>query len=95
MSSSWLVNNYKRKLGDRLTIIEADIFEWKPTRGKKWDCAWFDIWGNICGDNVEEMNQLKRKFAHRAKWKGYWCEYESRRANRESSHMLREMEAWR
>jgi hypothetical protein len=84
--------HYKRKLGDRLTISEGGIFEWKTARGEKWDCAWFDIWDNICGDNAEEMSKLKRKFARRAKWKGCWCEYESRRANREANRMMR---AWR
>ena len=69
---------------DRLAIIEADIFEWKPKRGQKFDAAWFDIWDDKCGDNLEGMSKLKRKFARRAKWKGCWSEGHVRSMQRRS-----------
>lgn len=69
---------YKEKLGDKLTIIEADAYEWKPPKGERWDVAWFDIWDYLCEDNWEGMKKLKRKFARRADWKGSWCEDEIR-----------------
>ena len=66
----------------RLTIIEADIFEWKPPAGKHYDVAWFDIWDDICADNLPEMATLKRRFARRVGWQGCWAQEECRR-NRE------------
>jgi len=48
-----------------LRIVEADIFKWKPPKGKKWDVIYFDIWADICTDNLEEISKLKRKFARR------------------------------
>lgn len=50
---------------DRVTIIEADAFEWKPPKGKKWDYIWHDIWVDICTDNLKEITKLKRKFGKR------------------------------
>ena len=29
---------------DKLTVINADIFEWKPDKSTKFDCIYFDIW---------------------------------------------------
>jgi spermidine synthase len=81
--------------GDRLEIIQADIFDWKPPRGSRWDVAWFDIWDNICGDNAEPMSLLKRRYGRRAGWKGCWCEHECRRHDREWKRQQREMERWR
>jgi hypothetical protein len=79
--------HYQEKYGDRLTIIEANIFEWKPPKGEKWDVAWFDIWDDLCEDNLPEMTKLKRKFGRRAAWKGCWSEREvRRRRDRERLH---------
>lgn len=58
----------------RLTIVQADIFDWQPPRGQRYSVAWFDIWGGICADNLPEMRRLKRKFARRAAWRGCWSE---------------------
>lgn len=52
------------KDADKLKVIQANIFEWKPQKGKKWDVIYFDIWPTICVDNLEEMTKLHRKFAH-------------------------------
>jgi len=57
----------------RVKIIKADIFGWKPPKGFKYDYIWHDIWNDICGDNVEEMKKLHRKFGRYAKWQGSWC----------------------
>ncbi len=53
----------KAKLGDKVTIICADIFEWKPPKGTKWNCVYFDVWPSICLDNLGEMATLHRRFA--------------------------------
>lgn len=71
--------HYRKKYGDRIEIIQADIFEWTPPKGARWDAAWFDIWDSLCSDNLESMTKLKRKFARRAAWKGCWGESWCRR----------------
>jgi len=74
--------HYKKRYGDRLEIVEADIFEWQPPKGVRYSVAWFDIWDDICSDNLDAMTKLKRKFARRAEWKGCWCEWRCRRHSR-------------
>ncbi|GAG09876.1 unnamed protein product [marine sediment metagenome] len=69
--------------GDRLEIIEADILDWKPPKGRKWDVAWFDIWNDKCGDNTVEMSKLNRRYGRRTEWKGCWGESECKEANRQ------------
>lgn len=71
--------HYQAKANGRLTIVHADVFEWVPPKGERWDVVWFDIWPNMCEDHLPEMTRLKRKFARRAAWKGCWCEREMRR----------------
>jgi len=66
----------------KLQMIEADIFEWKPQPGIKWNMIYFDIWPSICGDNLPEMTRLHRKFGRRLKtddpkrWMGSWAKGE-------------------
>ncbi len=67
---------------ERVTIIHADAYEYKPKKGERFDTIWHDIWDFICGDNVKEMQQLRRKWCRRATWQGFWCQYECMRANR-------------
>jgi hypothetical protein len=58
---------------DKLGFVVADIMEWKPAKGLKWDCIYFDIWPDVCTDNLEEMATLHRRFARRNKgWMGSW-----------------------
>lgn len=75
----WFYERY----GDRIRIIHADILEYKPDSGIVYDFAWFDIWDDICVDNLETMKKLHRKYARTAKEKGSWareiCEYYRRR----------------
>lgn len=58
--------------GDRLNVVQADIFKWEPPKGVRWDVAWFDIWDDICMDNLDEMATLNRRFGRRVAWKGCW-----------------------
>jgi Spermine/spermidine synthase domain len=57
----------------RLTIHHADIFEktWKP--GTRWNVAWWDIWIDICVDNLPEMTKIHRKYGRRVDWQDSWC----------------------
>jgi len=75
-------DHFKNKYGDRLTIINADILEWKAPKGVHYDYCWFDIWDDICTDNLKDMTKLKRKYAKKADRKGFWAEMECLRAQR-------------
>jgi hypothetical protein len=57
----------------RVEIIHADAFEWKPPRGKRYTAVWHDIWDNICADNLPEMTKLHRKHGRRCDWQGSWA----------------------
>ena len=49
---------------NKVKIIHADVFEWKPERGVKYDMAYMDIWNWINEDVYkEEMQPLKRRYA--------------------------------
>lgn len=50
---------------DKLVVIEDDLLAWKPPKGEKYQCIWFDIWANLCTDNLEDMATLNRRFARR------------------------------
>ena len=59
----------------RLTIINADILEWKPPLGQKWDTLYFDIWADTCEDNLTEIAQLHQRFKGRKRaggWMDSW-----------------------
>lgn len=50
---------------DKVHIIKADVFAWKPAKGQKFDCIYMDIWNWINSDVYhEEMKPLKRKYGH-------------------------------
>lgn len=61
------------KNAEKLRVIVADIFEWVPPKGEKWDTIYFDIWPDMCTDNLDEMEKLHRKFARR-KTPGAWMD---------------------
>lgn len=52
-------------LNDKVQIINADVFEWKPPKDKKFNCIYMDIWNWINSDVYrEEMLPLTRKYCH-------------------------------
>ncbi len=77
---------------NKLLVICEDIFDWKlPPRSAfrlkdqntlvgRWHTIYFDIWPDACGDNLEEITKLKRRFARRLRrddpnsWMGAWEE---------------------
>lgn len=76
---------------DKVKIICADVFEWKPERGVKYDMAYMDIWNWIDEDVYkEEMQPLKRKYAkflrnknkNPKRFNKCWAEYEARTGRR-------------
>lgn len=58
---------------ERLTIIHADAFEYKPPNGEMYDYVWHDIWNYICEDNLPEMTKLHRKYSKRTSWQDSWA----------------------
>ena len=56
----------------KVSIIEADIFSWKPPKGAVYNVIWHDVWDNLCTDNLSDMATLHRRFAKRAKYQGSW-----------------------
>jgi spermidine synthase len=59
------------RLGAKLTIVTADIHDWKPEKGVKFDTLYFDIWAEQSTDDLREMATLHRRFAH-SKAPGAW-----------------------
>lgn len=58
----------------KATLYHDDAFTIEWPKNKNWDCAWHDIWPDICTDNLPEITKLKRKYAHRVKWQKAWIE---------------------
>jgi len=46
----------------KLKVICADIFEYKPNKGEKFDTIYFDIWADIGTDNLKQMATLHNRF---------------------------------
>ena len=59
----------------RVTIINADAFDYKPPKGKRFNAVWHDIWDDICGDNLPEMKTLHRKYGRKTNYQESWCRY--------------------
>jgi len=63
---------------DRLAVFPGDAFKWRSRRRLKYDVVWTDIWDNICGDNLAEMEKISKAWAGRCKWHGFWCQKQCR-----------------
>lgn len=61
----------------RVEIVNESIFEYKPN--EHFDCAWFDIWDDISGEEYPEMKKLHRRFGRHVGWSDSWCRNQSRR----------------
>lgn len=61
-------------LDHRLEIIEGDALTYKPARGEKYDVIWHDIWNDICGDNLAQIQLLRKRWVRRCAWQGCWSE---------------------
>lgn len=62
---------------EKLDVIRADIYTWKPKRGAKYDTIFLDIWPTINADDLPGITKLKRKFTrYKAPggWLGVWEE---------------------
>lgn len=41
-----------------LSIVQGDVFTWKPAKGRKFDTIYFDVWPNISEDNLDGIARL-------------------------------------
>jgi len=63
-------------INDKVKIINADVFTWKPTQ--KYDTIYMDIWNVISSDYWPEHVKLSRKYSHYINrdnpnfWYGSW-----------------------
>ncbi len=58
------------------TIVQGDIFRWKPANGDRFDTIYFDIWPHYNSDTVKEASKLHRRFRRYLAPDGYmesWC----------------------
>jgi len=70
----------------RLDFIHADIFDWKPPAGAKWDVIYFDVWPTKSPDNLSQIARLHQRFKGRKRpggWMDSWYA-ELLRADRET-----------
>jgi hypothetical protein len=56
---------------NKLVIVQANVFEWKPAKGQKFDTMWWDIWATLCEDDISEHSRVNRRYA-RNKAEGCW-----------------------
>ncbi len=49
----------------QIEVVLDDINIWRPPKGIKYNCIYFDIWNQIDGDNYEEMKFLHRSWAQK------------------------------
>lgn len=57
----------------KLKVICADIDEWRPEKGEKFDTIYFDIWADITTDNLSHISKLHNSFKG-FKVKGGWMD---------------------
>lgn len=48
----------------KLSVVTADIFEWKPAKGEKFNVIYFDIWADQSTDDLAEMATLHQRFKY-------------------------------
>jgi hypothetical protein len=77
---------------DKLNVICADAFKWKPQRGQLFDCIWMDIWPTLCTDDLREHSTLNRRYAHWKRaggWSDCWCHSLLLRIRRQDQREIR------
>jgi len=62
-----LVGPAIQALSNKIEIVHADVFDWRPEKGTKFDYAYFDIWPYITEDNKKDFKKLRRVFGRYVK----------------------------
>lgn len=71
--------------GGKVKVHNADITTWKPAKGELWDTIYFDVWNDVCTDNLPELSRLNRRFCRKVRpdgWMGAWEEHTLRSRKR-------------
>jgi len=63
---------FKGLYGDRLNIVHASAFDYKPPKGIRYGMVWHDIWDYISDENLSDMHRLHRKYGRLCDWQGSW-----------------------
>lgn len=58
-----LIGPYLEEYRGRVEVVHADVFDYKPARGTRFNAMWMDIWSDISTDNLPEMAALSRRFS--------------------------------
>lgn len=58
--------------GKTVTVHHGDAYTIRWPAGMTWDCAWHDVWKDLCTDNLKQMATLHRRYGRRVKWQGSW-----------------------
>jgi len=85
-------------LPEKVEVNQGDIFEYKPGRWEQFDTIYFDVWNDICTDNLPQMGKLFRRFRkHLAPngWMDCWCRDYLKKQRRKELQQERELSAWR
>ena len=62
-------------LASKLAIVVADIKEYKPARGYRFDCIYVDIWGDQSPDEIAEGQKIcarLRRYQSKGGWTSFW-----------------------
>jgi hypothetical protein len=57
----------------RVSIHHGNAYTYEWPDDARWDVVWHDIWPQLASGNLEGMEMLRRRFADRAKWQGFWA----------------------
>lgn len=57
--------------GNKVSFINEDALRWNP-KGKRFTCAWWDIWIDANQDNKPQYTILLRRWGHRVEFQDAW-----------------------
>jgi len=61
--------------GERVEIIHADAFSWRPASAIRFDTVWHDIWPDpLAADVDSQIEALRHHHAPWSVWQGFWPE---------------------
>lgn len=58
---------------ERIEIIEADAFSWRPSDNRRFTVGWHDIWPDPnTAENLNDMARLEAQHHAWCDWQGFW-----------------------
>jgi hypothetical protein len=65
-------DHYISQFPGKVTIIKADLMNYKPKNSDYWNHVWLDIWDDIDEDNLKDMKKLSSRFSKHTSWVDSW-----------------------